>query len=214
MTRSRSAEWAGRNWQNVIPLNTHLVLGQLVPLCLGGTANGNNTPRSRHLHHDRNVRKRIACTVRVHCWMTLFETVESVRDVGQRVLVVVFFWPHLSGLEPTAPGHGRRTRWHKPHFHSHSLAINGRAADAHWIICLHIYAGVCCITRAVIMDTRLYISWICKGPVSNLPRSYWNFTEYFTIADRIHRLLTGNHLFCVNREKCITHKVLFANRGL
>ena len=32
---------SGHNWQNVIPLNTHLVPLQLEPLCLGGAADGN-----------------------------------------------------------------------------------------------------------------------------------------------------------------------------
>lgn len=35
---------SGPNWQNVIPLNTHLVVRQLVPLCLGRTADGNHIP--------------------------------------------------------------------------------------------------------------------------------------------------------------------------
>lgn len=35
------SSFSGRNWQSVIPLNTHLVLWQLVPLYLGRAANGN-----------------------------------------------------------------------------------------------------------------------------------------------------------------------------
>lgn len=35
---------SSRNWQIALPLNTHLVLWQLVPLCLGRTINSNYIP--------------------------------------------------------------------------------------------------------------------------------------------------------------------------